>query len=115
MIVRNVVFGLALACAGLVTGTSGAMAAGCEGISNPFAYNECLAKQGPQRSTSRARRSRGGNPEATVRGRARYNPSADDRNSSVRISRTRGRSSAVIDPWGSIKRTFTPGPKKRRR
>jgi hypothetical protein len=88
--------------------------ANCEGISNPFAYNECLAKQGPQRSV-RVPRTNGGDPEATARDRARYNPSRDNSTSSgVRITRNRNRSSAVIDPWAAIKRAFTPAPRRKR-
>lgn len=88
----------------------------CSGITNAFAYNECLARSGPQKRT-RASRYRGGNPEATVRGRARFDPAVDDSGSrrGVRISRGRNRTSAVIDPWASIKRTFTPSRKSRRR
>lgn len=91
--------------------------ASCEGIQNAFAYNDCLSKAGPQKRGRAPKASRGVDPESTVRGRARYNPSADDGGPArgVRISRHRGRSQAVIDPWGAIKRSFTPSRKKRRR
>lgn len=116
---RTVFLGAALAGAALLLPASPALAS-CEGISNAFAYNECLAKQGPGRSTARAPKAgRGADPESTVRSRtrARYNPSADDRSTSrgVSISRGRNRTSVVIDPWGALKRTFSPSPKKRRR
>ncbi len=115
---RTALLGLALAGTALLLPASPVLAAGCEGISNAFAYNECLAKQGPARSTSRVRRAgRGTDPEATVRGGARYAPGPADAGEGrgVRISRSRGRSSAVIDPWGALKRTFAPAPRKRRR
>jgi hypothetical protein len=91
--------------------------AACEGISNAFAYNECLAKAGPQKRSRASRARRGADPESTVRGSARYNPAADDTGArrGVRISRRHGRSRATIDPWGAIKRTFAPSRKKRRR
>lgn len=95
-----------------------AVAGPCEGIQNAFAYNNCLAKEGPQKRGRAPRAGRGVDPESTVRGRARYNPSADDGGPArgVRISRHRGgRSRAVIDPWGAIKRSLTPSRKKRRR
>lgn len=116
---RSLLAGLLLAAAALLGGASPA-SANCEGISNAFAYNECLAKQGPGRSTARAPKAgRGADPESTVRSRtrARYNPSADDAGSTrgISISRGRTRTSAVIDPWGSLKRVFSPSPKKRRR
>lgn len=110
---RTLLWVIALAGASLLAGTGGASAAGCEGISNPFAYNECLAKQSPQSRRSVSPR-RGGNPEASVRSRSRYSPGPRDDVGGVRISRGRNRSSAVIDPWASIKRTFNP-PRKRRR
>jgi len=104
----------------LVFGTLAAMppaVASCEGIQNAFAYNDCLAKAGPQKRGRAPKAGRGVDPESTVRGRSRYNPSADDGGPArgVRISRHRGRSRAVIDPWGAIKRSFTPSRKKRRR
>lgn len=111
--------GPALACVVLLLAQSPALAA-CEGISNAFAYNECLAKQGPARGTSRApKAARGVDPEATVRGKARYSPSREKVGeagaSGITISRRRGRSSAVIDPWGAIKRGFSGPTRKRRR
>jgi len=109
--------GLALVGAASLAGTTTA-SANCESITNAFAYNECLAKQGPQRGTARAPRApRGVDPEATVRGKARYSPSRESAGnagaSGITISRQRGRTSAVIDPWGSIKRTFAPRGRRR--
>lgn len=117
---RNLVLGLALAGAASLVGTVTA-SANCEGITNAFAYNECLAKQGPQRGTARAPRApRGVDPEATVRGKARYSPSRESVGSAgasgIVISRQRGRTSAVIDPWSAVKRGFSgPSPRGRRR
>ncbi len=116
--IRSVLLGLALVGASFAFTLREASAA-CEGISNAFAYNDCLAKQGPARGTRAPRAGRGVDPEATVRGKARYSPSRESIGSAgsggVAISRSRNRTRAVIDPWGSIKRTFAPGPKKRRR
>jgi hypothetical protein len=89
----------------------------CANITNAFAYNECLARSGPQKRMRAARGPRGGNPEATVRGRADFDPAADDSGSrrGIRVTRGRNRTRAVIDPWASIKRTFTPAPRRGRR
>lgn len=107
---------LALAGAGWLGGSNVAMANACEGISNPFAYNECLAKQSPQRGTRRVRAPKSGDPEASVRTkRGRYAPTGGDNGSGVIISRGRGRTSAEIDPWGAIKRSFAPAPSRKRR
>lgn len=115
MMMRNTLLGAALFGAALLLPGSAALA-NCESITNAFAYNECLAKQGPQRSVSRGRRSNA-TPLSQAQGRARYNPAVDDGGPArgVRISRNRGRSSAVIDPWASIKNSFTPARGKRRR
>ena len=116
---RHAFLGAVLACAALLLPVSSA-SANCEGISNAFAYNECLAKQGPARGKSRAARApRGIDPEATVRGKARYSPSRESVGeagaSGITISRRRGRSSAVIDPWAAVKRGFAGPSRKRRR
>lgn len=113
--IRNFLAGLALFGAATLATTVDA-SANCESITNAFAYNECLAKQGPQRGTSRAPRAqRGVDPEATVRGKARYSPSRESVGnagaSGISISRRRGRTSAVIDPWSAVKRGFS-GPSR---
>lgn len=82
--------------------------AACEGITNAFAYNECLAKQAPQRGV-RAPRVTSGDPEASVverRGRRSgraLRGRGEDAGGGVTISRRQGRSSAVIDPWGGVR------------
>ena len=88
--------------------------AACEGINNAFAYNECLAKQAPQRG-HRAPRVTSGDPEASVverRGRrsTRGRYAAETGAGGVSISRRHGRTSAVIDPWGGVR-----GKARRRR
>lgn len=122
--------GCALISAALLVGTQSA-SANCESITNPFAYNECLAKQGPQKR-SHAPSAKGGDPEATVRGRgagrysarrSRYTPSAPDPFGGQGISITRRgehRTSAVIDPWAAVKSGYSSsntagGRRKRRR
>lgn len=79
--------------------------AACEGISNAFAYNECLAKQAPQRGHRAPRVT--GDPEASVveRGsrRSRRGAFAGQSEAGVSISRRNGRSNAVIDPWGGVR------------
>lgn len=112
---RGILLAAILGVASLSGSGGAAMAqANCEAISSPFAYNECLARQNPQsRRSASPRRGRGGDPEASVRSRSRYNPGPREE-AGVQISRKRGRTSAVIDPWGSIKRTFAPTRKRRR-
>lgn len=104
---RRTAFGLILAMLAvfLPQGASPARAAGCEGIDNAFAYNECLARTGPQRSTARRARA-GGNSGAIARKRVtgRYNPAVDDSGPGVFINRGRSRTSAVIDPWRSSRK-----------
>ncbi|MCA0401648.1 MAG: hypothetical protein LCH38_12635 [Proteobacteria bacterium] len=107
---------LAFASFGILAQPNPVLASGCEGISNPFAYNECLARQSPQRGARRARAARAGDPEASVRvRRGRYAPAGGDHGSGVIISRGQGRTSAEIDPWAAIKRSFTPTPSRKRR
>jgi hypothetical protein len=100
----------------LMLGTaSPVLAAGpCDHITNAFAYNECLAKQGPQRG-AREPRSRGGDPEATVRTRRDASRDTTAADTGVRITRGRGRTRVVIDPWGQITRSAPPQTRKRRR
>ncbi|WP_284178302.1 hypothetical protein [Rhabdaerophilum sp. SD176] len=91
--------------------------AACEGISNAFAYNECLAKQAPQRG-QRAPRVTSGDPEASVihrRGRnsRRANPDAGLSGiGGIEMTRRNGRTSAVIDPWSGV-RPATRGKRRR--
>lgn len=128
---RGFVMGCALASAALLAGTQGA-SANCESITNAFAYNECLAKQGPQKKVH-APGAKGGDPEATVQGRgrgagrysrrSRFSPSAPDPDGGQGISITRRgehRTSAVIDPWAAVKSGYSTsntagGRRKRRR
>ena len=121
--------GCALASAALLVGAQSASANG-ESITNAFAYNECLANQGPQKKVH-APRAKGGDPEATVRGRgagrssrrSRYAPSAPDSFGGQGVSITRRgehRTSAVIDPWAAVKSGYSSsnnanGRRKRRR
>jgi len=105
-----VVFG-ALASAG------SAQAAGCEHITNAFAYNECLSKQGAPRARA-VSRGRGGDPEASVqerRGRSgrRARGGSYEGGRGMMISRSRGRVQATIDPWSGMRGTG-PGKKRRR-
>lgn len=81
--------------------------ASCEGINNAFAYNECLAKQAPQRG-HRAPRVTSGDPEASVverRGRrsTRGRYTSESGLGGVSLTRRNGRTSAVIDPWGGVR------------
>jgi hypothetical protein len=91
--------------------------AACEGISNAFAYNECLAKQAPQRGV-RAPRVTSGDPEDSVvhrRGRNARRAGADSGLSGIggiEMTRRNGRTSAVIDPWSGVR---PPAGQKRRR
>jgi hypothetical protein len=111
---RVLVLGFALA--GLTVVSSPALAT-CEGISNAFAYNECLSRQAPARG-QRAPRITSGDPEASVinrRGRGqRRSLFGNDAGSisGVELSRRNGRTSAVIDPWGGVR--SSPGQKRRR-
>lgn len=106
----------ALALCGLALMASPA-AASCEGISNAFAYNECLAKQAPARS-QRAPRVTAGDPEESVinrRGRGPrrtlFGPDSSAM-SGVELTRRNGRTSAVIDPWNGV-RPATRGKRRR--
>ncbi len=108
-------FGLALS--GLAFVSSPALAA-CEGISNAFAYNECLARQAPARG-KRAPRATNGDPEETVinRGRGpRRSLFGNDAGSinGVELSRRNGRTSAVIDPWGGVRPSASERRRRRR-
>jgi hypothetical protein len=93
-----------------------AVAAGCEKITNAFAYNECLARQGPQRGQRAA--SAAGDPEATVRGRARGRAGGLETlggGQGVTIQRRGGnRVSATIDPWASVRQTDSSLRRRRR-
>jgi hypothetical protein len=118
VILRTILPAAFLAVAALSGSGGPAMAQGnCEAITSPFAYNECLARQSPQSRRSVSPRRRGaGDPEASVRTnrRARYNPAPADGGPGVTITRGRNRTSATIDPWSSIKRTFAPSRSRRR-
>lgn len=106
------------ACAALVLGVlvsapAARAAGGCEHITNAFAYNECLARQGPQRGQRAPSASSGEDPESTVRGRARglSHVSEPEGGNGVVIQRRTGRRvSATIDPWAGQR-----GPSRRRR
>jgi hypothetical protein len=103
-----------------------AQAAGCEHITNAFAYNECLSKQSAPKARSFSR-GRGGDPEASVverRGRGarraarggRYeggNGMSGGGGHGMLISRSGGRVRATIDPWSGMR--GTGAGKKRRR
>ncbi|MFN3481715.1 hypothetical protein [Rhabdaerophilum calidifontis] len=93
-----------------------AIAAGCEQITNAFAYNECLARQGPQRGQRAA--TAAGDPEATVRGRARGRAGGLEPlggGHGVTIQRRGGnRVSATIDPWSSVRQTDSSLRRRRR-
>jgi hypothetical protein len=116
---RGLMMGCAFIGAALLAGTQGASAS-CENITNPFAYNECLAKEGPQKKVHTPG-AKGGDPEATVRGRgtgryasrrSRFSPSAPDPFGGQGISITRRgehRTSAVIDPWAAVKSGYGGG------
>lgn len=105
-----------LTLAGLTMVSSPALAA-CEGISNAFAYNECLAKQAPQRG-QRAPRVTSGDPEASVihrRGRNTRHAGPDAGLSGIggiEMTHRNGRTSAVIDPWSGV-RPATRGKRRR--
>lgn len=100
-----------------------AAAASCEGIQNAFAYNDCLAKEGPQKRGRAPTAGRGVDPESTVsaRGRrGRVRAAYSGGGNGVVISRRAGnRVSAAIDPWGTVRasdRTMrAKGRGKRRR
>lgn len=99
-----------------------AAVASCEGIQNAFAYNDCLAKEGPQKRGRAPKADRGVDPESTVseRGRRGRVRAAYTGGNGVVISRRAGnRVSAAIDPWGSVRaseRTIrAKGRGKRRR
>lgn len=100
----------------LVLGTSASVnsafaAAECDKIQSTFAYNECLARQAPQRA-QRAPRA-GGDPEASVRRRGNAIAPEAPQNG-VHISRRTGRRvSATIDPWAGTRSPASP--RKRRR
>ncbi|MCZ8376018.1 MAG: hypothetical protein O9342_11620 [Beijerinckiaceae bacterium] len=91
--------------------------AACEGISNAFAYNECLSKQAPQRG-QRAPRVTSGDPEASVMNRrGRHSRRAGPDGGlpgigGIEMTRRNGRTSAVIDPWSGV-RPATPGKRRR--
>lgn len=97
-----------------VSGT--AQAGPCDQHTNAFAYNECLSKQAPPRSTSGARAGAGGDPEQTVRGARRGGGRiARGGGGSYRgmtLSRHGGRVRATIDPWSGMR--GTPSRKRRR-
>ncbi len=105
-----------LALCGLALMASPAAAA-CEGISNAFAYNECLAKQAPARG-QRAPRVTSGDPEDSVVNRRGRGPRRalsgheSPGRGGVELTRRNGRTSAVIDPWGSVRPAA--GRKRRR-
>ena len=100
---------------GALASAAPAQAAGCEHITNAFAYNECLSKQSAPRSRS-VSRGRGGDPEASVverRGRSGRRAGGGSRYEGGRgmmISRSRGRVQATIDPWSGMRGT---GKKRR--
>lgn len=98
---------------GALASVGSARAAGCEHITNAFAYNECLSKQSAPRSRS-VSRGRGGDPEASVqerRGRSgRRARGSDEGGRGMMISRSRGRVQATIDPWSGMRGT---GKKRR--
>ena len=105
------VFGLAVAPAPALAQSQ------CDSIKNAFAYNECLAKSAPPRSSSARRGTGTDDPESTVRGRSRrLGAAAPDQpqvSNGVAISRGRGRRvSAVIDPWAGAR---SAGPSRKRR
>lgn len=85
-------------------------ASDCDRLQSPFAYNECLARQAPQRAQRVPRTS--GDPEASVRRRGgAIAPEAPG--NGVSISRRSGRRvSATIDPWAGARST---GPARKRR
>lgn len=91
---------------GVPAGLAPAQAAGCDHITNAFAYNECLSKQSAPRARS-VPRGRGGDPEATVqesgsRGGRRARGGYRDANG-VMMSRSGGRVRATIDPWSGMR------------
>jgi hypothetical protein len=101
----------------VLASVNSAQAAGCEHITNAFAYNECLSKQSAPKSRS-VSRGRGGDPEASVverRGRSgrRAARSHDGGRSGMLISRSGGRVRATIDPWSGMR--GAGAAKKRRR
>jgi hypothetical protein len=104
-----------LIAAPLAFGAPAAVAqAGCAHIQNTFAYNECLARQAPPRAERVRGPRRGGDPEASVRGRA-ADPDAGLATRGVSISRNSGRRvRAVIDPWSGARAPTTVARKKRR-
>lgn len=101
----NALVGGGLLLFGLFVGAPGA-AASCEGIQNAFAYNDCLAKEGPQKRGRAPTAGRGVDPESTVSGRGRRSRAraAYSGGSGVVISRRAGnRVSAAIDPWDAVR------------
>jgi hypothetical protein len=99
---RNALIGIVLGFSSPLLIVSRAEAA-CEGITNAFIYNECLAREGPQKRTRAPRAGRGADPEATVTGRARRGRSVED-GQGITISRRSGRRvKAVIDPWSGVR------------
>lgn len=119
---RRMFLALFLGGVGLFGAIGTASAGPCDGISNAFAYNECLAKQGPQARTHNPRAGQGADPESTVkerrRGRGRYASGGGTEAGGIAINRRdSGRVSAVIDPWAAIRSGYAPQGKasKRRR
>lgn len=95
-----------------------AQAGPCDQHTNAFAYNECLSKQAPPRSTSgRQREASGGDPEQTVRGSrrggGRHARGSGGSYRGMMISRHGGRVRATIDPWSGMRGTAT-GKRRRR-
>ncbi len=90
--------------------------AACDHITNAFAYNECLAKQGPQRGQRAISGSAAVDPESTVRGRRQRGELAAGGGNGVVIQRRGARRvSATIDPWSGARRPdATPRGRRRR-
>ena len=95
----------------------------CDTISNPFQYNECLARQAPGAASRGSRTRSAADPETTVRGRrgvATVDPDAGLQNRGISINRKSSRRvQAVIDPWQGARsaaptRPKAPGRRKRR-
>lgn len=102
---------------GVLAPAGHAQAAGCEHITNAFAYNECLSKQSAPKARM-APRGRGGDPEASVQERRsrsgrRARGGSYESGRGMVLSRSGGRVRATIDPWSGMRGQGTR--QKRRR